>query len=70
MNKRKDNLPITRSHLAEISRAFNRSFPYIPVTIIFRYGAFLFTEICAVVIADYRKIKVLPEVGRIVCRRA
>ena len=38
LNKRKDNLPITRSHLAEITRAFNRTFPYTPVTIIFKYG--------------------------------
>ncbi|MBK8144014.1 MAG: N-6 DNA methylase [Bacteroidetes bacterium] len=38
LNKRKDNLPITRSHLAEITRAFNRTFPYPPVTIIFKYG--------------------------------
>lgn len=34
---RKDGLPITRSHLAEITRAFNRTFPYTPVTIIFKY---------------------------------
>jgi hypothetical protein len=38
LNKRKDNLPITRSHLAEITRAFNRTFPYTPVTIIFKYS--------------------------------
>jgi adenine-specific DNA-methyltransferase len=38
LNKQKDNLPITRSHLAEITRAFNRTFPYTPVTIIFKYG--------------------------------
>ncbi|MDF5691600.1 Eco57I restriction-modification methylase domain-containing protein [Aquirufa aurantiipilula] len=38
LKSRKDGLPITRSHLAEITRAFNRTFPYTPVTIIFKYG--------------------------------
>jgi hypothetical protein len=38
LKNRKDGLPITRSHLAEITRAFNRTFPYTPVTIIFKYG--------------------------------
>lgn len=38
LKKRQDNLPITRSHLAEITRAFNRTFPYTPVTIIFKYS--------------------------------
>ena len=38
LKNRKDSLPITRSHLAEITRAFNRTFPYTPVTIIFKYG--------------------------------
>ncbi|MBK8329304.1 MAG: hypothetical protein IPL09_07510 [Bacteroidetes bacterium] len=38
LTKRKDNLPITRSYLAEITRAFNRAFPYTPVTIIFKYS--------------------------------
>lgn len=28
----------SRSHLAEITRAFNRTFPYTPVTIIFKYN--------------------------------
>jgi len=37
LKNRKDGLPITRSHLAEITRAFNRTFPYTPVTIIFKY---------------------------------
>lgn len=37
LKKRQDNLPITRSQLAEITRAFNRTFPYTPVTIIFKY---------------------------------
>lgn len=41
LNKRQSNLPITRSHLAEITRAFNRTFPYTPVTIIFKYGNYL-----------------------------
>jgi hypothetical protein len=38
LKKRKDGLPITRSYFAEITRAFNRTFPYTPVTIIFKYG--------------------------------
>ena len=29
---------VTRSKLAEITRAFNGTFPYTPVTIIFKYG--------------------------------
>lgn len=37
LKNRKDRLPITRSHLAEITRALNRTFPYTPVTIIFKY---------------------------------
>jgi hypothetical protein len=37
LKNRNDGLPITRSHLAEITRAFNRTFPYTPVTIIFKY---------------------------------
>lgn len=37
LKKRNEGLPITRSHLAEITRAFNRTFPYTPVTIIFKY---------------------------------
>jgi len=41
LNKRKDNLPITRSQLAEITRAFNRTFPYTPVTIVFKFGNFI-----------------------------
>lgn len=38
LKTRKDGLLITRSQLAEITRAFNRTFPYTPVTIIFKYG--------------------------------
>jgi hypothetical protein len=38
LDSRKDGLPITRNHLAEITRAFNRAFPYTPVVIIFKYG--------------------------------
>jgi hypothetical protein len=38
LKNRKDGLPIARSHLAEITRAFNRTFPYNPVTIIFKCG--------------------------------
>lgn len=41
LKNRKDGLPITRSHLAEITRVFNRTFPYTPVTIIFKYGNFI-----------------------------
>lgn len=41
LNARKDNLPITRSQLAEITRAFNRAFPYTPVTIIFKYSGLI-----------------------------
>lgn len=37
LKSRNGGLPITRSHLAEITRAFNRTFPYTPVTIIFKY---------------------------------
>jgi tRNA1(Val) A37 N6-methylase TrmN6 len=37
LKSRKDGLPITRSHFAEITRVFNRTFPYTPVTIIFKY---------------------------------
>jgi len=38
LKKRADDLPINRSQLAEITRAFNRTFPYTPVTIIFKYN--------------------------------
>lgn len=38
LKSRANGLPITRSHLAEITRAFNRTFPYTPVTIIFKYN--------------------------------
>lgn len=38
LKTREDGLLITRSHLAEITRAFNRTFPYTPVTIIFKSG--------------------------------
>ncbi len=41
LHQRKDNLPITRSHIAEITRAFNRAFPYTPITIIFKYNGFI-----------------------------
>ena len=41
LKKRQDNLPITRSQLAEITRAFNRTFPYTPVIIIFKYNGFI-----------------------------
>lgn len=35
-----DLLP-TRNQLAEITRAFNRTFPYMPVTIVFKYGNYI-----------------------------
>lgn len=38
LKERKDNLAITRNQLAEITRAFNKTFPYTPVTIIFKYN--------------------------------
>lgn len=38
LKNRKDKLPITRSQLAEITNIFNRTFPYTPVTIIFKYS--------------------------------
>lgn len=41
LKKRQDNLPITRSQLAEITRAVNRCFPYTPVTIIFKYDHYI-----------------------------
>ena len=41
LKKRQDNLPITRSQLAEITRAFNRTFAYTPVTIVFKYNGFI-----------------------------
>lgn len=41
LKKRNDGLLITRSHLGEITRAFNRTFPYTPVTIIFKYDNLL-----------------------------
>lgn len=47
LNKRKNDLPPTRSQLAEISRTFNRAFYFTPVVVIFKYGnhlAFANTE--------------------------
>lgn len=41
LKNRTDNLPINRSQLAEITRAFNRTFPYTPVTIIFKYNGLI-----------------------------
>lgn len=41
LNNRQNDLAISRSQLAEITRAFNRAFPYTPVTIIFKYGNYL-----------------------------
>jgi hypothetical protein len=41
LKKRQDNLPISRIQLAEITRAFNRTFPYTPVTIVFKYNSLI-----------------------------
>lgn len=38
LKSRPNQMPYTRSILAEITRAFNRAFPYTPVTIVFKYG--------------------------------
>jgi len=41
LKKRQNNLLPTRSHLAEITRAFNSEFNYTPVTVVFRYENFI-----------------------------
>ncbi len=41
LKNRKDGLPITRSQFAEITRAFNRTFAYTPVTIVFKYNNYI-----------------------------
>jgi len=41
LKERQDKLPTTRSQLAEITRTFNRTFQYTPVTIIFKYNGFI-----------------------------
>lgn len=41
LKARPDGLLPTRSQLAEITRVFNRTFPYTPVTIIFKYNRFI-----------------------------
>ncbi len=41
LKDRQDKLLPTRSHLAEITRFFNRAFPYTPVTIVFKYKGFI-----------------------------
>jgi adenine-specific DNA-methyltransferase len=38
LNRREGGLLPTRSHLAEISRAFNQEFRHTPVVVVFRYG--------------------------------
>ena len=38
LKQRENNLPPTRTHLASITRAFARSFPNLPVVLLFRYG--------------------------------
>ncbi|NWJ50300.1 MAG: N-6 DNA methylase [Bacteroidetes bacterium] len=37
LHQRENNLPPTRSQLAEVTRAFNREFYYTPVVVIFKY---------------------------------
>lgn len=41
LKNQKNGLVPTRSQLAEITRAFNNSFPYTPVVIVFRYDHFI-----------------------------
>lgn len=41
LKSRQDGLLPTRSQLAEITRAFNRTFPYTPVTIVFKYDGYI-----------------------------
>lgn len=41
LKNRADKASITRSQLAEITRAFNKTFPYTPVTIVFKYNGFI-----------------------------
>lgn len=41
LKKRKDGLLPARTHLAEITRAFNRAFPYTPVTAVFQYHDYI-----------------------------
>ncbi len=41
LKKRKDGLLPTRTHFAEITRAFNRAFPHMPVTVIFKYSNYI-----------------------------
>lgn len=38
LHPRENNLLPTRSQLADITRAFNRTFKYTPITIVFKYG--------------------------------
>jgi hypothetical protein len=41
LKERPNGLLPTRSQLAEITRVFNRTYPYTPVTIIFKYSSFI-----------------------------
>ena len=41
LKDRENGLLPTRSHLADITRAFNREFKYTPVTIVFKYGNYI-----------------------------
>jgi hypothetical protein len=41
LNQRDNDLPPTRTQLAEITRAFNREFHYTPVVVVFRYDNLL-----------------------------
>ncbi|MFW6257619.1 MAG: Eco57I restriction-modification methylase domain-containing protein, partial [Prolixibacteraceae bacterium] len=41
LQNRENNLLPTRSQLADIARAFNRSFPYTPVVVVFKYQNYI-----------------------------
>lgn len=41
LHNRENNLLPTRSQLADIARAFNRSFPYTPVVVVFKYQNYI-----------------------------
>jgi adenine-specific DNA-methyltransferase len=41
LKERENNLPPTRSQLAEITRAFNREYFYTPVVVVFKYSSYL-----------------------------
>jgi tRNA1(Val) A37 N6-methylase TrmN6 len=41
LNERENNLLPTRSQLADIARAFSRTFKFTPITIVFKYGNYI-----------------------------